>query len=493
VKTLFKWVGILLAVLVLLVVIAGIVLMFVVDKEMIAGQMESLLHRQVTIQEIDVGIFSVVSGVEVRGVRVSNAKTPGELEALRGKPVEDSDLFAGLAGLNLKVKLLPLLSGKVELRELVLVQPVVNIVRYRSGRFNFSDLLESGTAAKGAPAKEPPASSAPGEKAPPPAAGQGKASEPFTADAIPVSLTLGKLGVENGTVTYSDRKLDQRFQVYDLTFLAHDAEIDPKDLASRNHVNIRFEAGIKPLEPLKAGAVETFDVALEATGRVKPFDVKTRALDPEVSLEAGSPRGTLSGLRVFEAIRSVPALEQFTGELAFLKDRVEWKDGTVDAWYKAGTAKISKARIPAGDYTLDLAGAVETQTQGIDLDVGMELAEEENQAVRAAIEKNVAAQLSGDVARYVPPEKVADLVMKRLVNEKGRIYLQFEVAGTLKSPRPTLVSPELPPLGDLVKELGGDALGIAGEAAKKEAEKAVEKGKKELGDQIQKGLEGLKF
>jgi hypothetical protein len=125
--------------------------------------------------------------------------------------------------------------------------------------------------------------------------------------------------------------------------------------------------------------------------------------------------------------------------------------------------------------------------------VGMELAEKENEVIRASIEKNIAKQISGDVAKYVPPEKITDLVMKRLVNENGKIYLQYKVAGTMKSPRPRLVSPELPPLSELVSQAGGDAVGIAKEAARKEADKAIEQGTQELNEQIKKGLGDLKF
>ena len=44
--------------------------------------------------------------------------------------------------MNLKLRILPLLSRKLELSSLTLVRPEINIVKYRNGRFNFSDLLE---------------------------------------------------------------------------------------------------------------------------------------------------------------------------------------------------------------------------------------------------------------------------------------------------------------------------------------------------------------
>ena len=140
-KKVLKWTGIVIGGLVLLVVIASVALMFIVTKDMVAEQMEKALNRHVTIGDIDVSVFAVLSGIEVKEVAVSNFKTPGELTALKGKPVAATDVFVGLKAFNFKLRFLPLLSGRVELRELVLYEPVINVVRYASGLFNFSDLM----------------------------------------------------------------------------------------------------------------------------------------------------------------------------------------------------------------------------------------------------------------------------------------------------------------------------------------------------------------
>lgn len=466
-KGLFKWFGILLGVLVILIIAASVVVMLVVDKEMIASQMESVLHRHVTIDEIDIGLFSVVSGIEVAGVKVSNYKTADQLEALQGKPVAEGDLFAGLKRLSLKLRFLPLLSGSMQVGQFVLYEPVIHVVKYKNGTFNFSDLLQP----------EPDENKE--EKKP---------SEPFSADDLPLSLTLGKVGLEQGTVTYLDRRVNQTVQIYDLTLLAHSAEIDPSNLEARNQVKIAFEMGIKPTERLKTAAVRSFDIGLAADGSVKPFDVKTRALDPEVTLEIGSPHGTLTGLKIFESIRSVKALEQYTGELAFLKDEVTWKEANAALWYKAGTAKISTGRITAEDYGLDFSGSTNIDTKAVDLDLGLELGEKTSKALRSSIEKNMQKELRGDVGKYVSAETLADMVMKRLTNEDGNVYLRYKVAGTTTSPKPTLVEPTLPPVQALLKEVVGDVADIAKEAAKKEGQKALDDATKQLKDQLDKSL-----
>jgi hypothetical protein len=450
---------------VLVIIAASIAVMFLVDKEMIAGQMESALKRHVTIDTLDIGLFSVVSGVEAAGVKISNYKSPEQLEALKGKPVAENDLFAGLKRLSLKLRFLPLLSGSLQVGEFVIYEPVVHVVKYKNGTFNFSDLLRPEAEAK----KQ--------EKKP---------SEPLSADDLPLSLTVGKVGLEKGTVTYLDKDLNQTIQIYDLTLLAHSIDIDPSNLEARNQVKIRFELGVKPKERLKTGAVKFFDIALAGEGAVKPFDAKTRKLDPEITLGVGSPKGTLSGVKILESIQSVKAIEQYTGKLSFLQDEVTWEGANVDLWYKAANVKVSTGRITAKDYTLDFSGSTNIDTKAIDLDLGMELGKEPSQALRASIDKKMQSELKGDVAKYVSSEQLTDMVMKRLTNEAGNVYLKYKVTGTTTSPKPTLVEPTVPPLQALMKEMGVNVADIAKEAAKKEAGKAIDDATKNLGDDLRK-------
>lgn len=462
---LLKWTGIVLGALLLLVIAAGVAFMLIVDEEMIAGRMEVALQRHVTIDALNVGIFSALSGIEVDGVRVSNHKKPEELAALRDKPVPDRDLFAGLEAFRLKFRLLPLLRGSVEIRELVLQAPTVNVVRRRDGTFNFSDLLER------TPTESKPS---PGEDVRPDTAEAAGGRRPLSADDLPVRLQLGKLGIEDGTLTYRDARTGLGLEVYALDALVHSAEIDPAHLEEKNIVRIRMELGVRPTGRLPSDAVRTFDIGLGAEGSVKPFDVETRLLNPEVALRVGSPRGKLTGLRIFEAIQRVQALEPYTGRLDFLRDEVAWEDAELDLWYRDGTVKFSNGRIVTNDFDLDFSGATHTQRKTVDLDVGMVLAAGHTQAIRAEIEQNMRKQLKGDVARFLPPEKVAAVVMKRLTNDQGRIALGFHVGGTVGAPRAKLVRPELPPANQLVREMSHDLQDVAREAAKQEAQKAVE-------------------
>jgi hypothetical protein len=160
----------------------------------------------------------------------------------------------------------------------------------------------------------------------------------------------------------------------------------------------------------------------------------------------------------------------------------------VDLWYKADTVKASSGEIRTDDYSLLFNGSTNVKTKAVGMDMGMVLSEKENAAVKASIQKNIGKELKGDVAKYVPPEKLTDIVMKRLVDEDGRIHLKFNVSGTTSSPRAKLVYPELPGLESLIAGAAGDVKEIVKDAAKKEAEKAIHKEVDKLKEQFGKDL-----
>ena len=78
-KKILITIGSLITAIIILVIIAGIIIMIKVDKTFIASQISQVLHRQVYIEKIDVSIFSIVSGIEIKKVAISNFKTPQQL------------------------------------------------------------------------------------------------------------------------------------------------------------------------------------------------------------------------------------------------------------------------------------------------------------------------------------------------------------------------------------------------------------------------------
>ncbi|PKN52487.1 MAG: hypothetical protein CVU55_04385 [Deltaproteobacteria bacterium HGW-Deltaproteobacteria-13] len=469
-KKLLIAIGAIIAALAVLMIVAGVIVYTKVNKEFVTSQMAKALNRQVTIEKINISIFSVLSGIEVQNVAVSNFKTQGELKTLQGKPVAAGDVFAGMESLVFKVKLMPLLKRQVELKELVLYNPVINLSRNKQGTLNIDDLIKSRKQPVDNEKKEP--------------------VKPTSADDLPVAIAVGEIGMKNGTINYYDGEHDQKFQIYKLTMLAHDISIDPKDLEKKDEVKINIGMGIKTVGEMKTGSVKSFDFTINAVGRVIPFDVKTRLLDPEVIIHIAVPDGEITGLEIFNSIAAIPILGDYLGEyISFLKDKQHWKNSKetgLDLHYKADKADITNGKLDLKQAKILFDGTTNIKTKGLDMSVGIVMSKEINEPVQTSLAKRIDSLIkSPDVKKYADSGKLAEASMQPLLNKEGLIDLKTKVKGTTNKPDVQLTQPRLDTLAEVVKSAAGSVAIEAGKGVAKEAVKKV------LTEDQQKILEGV--
>ena len=460
-------IGALIAFIALLVIIAGVVIIMKVDKGFIESRMAKALSRQVNIEKIDVGIFSVVSGIDVKNINISNFKPAQVLDSLQGKPVEANDIFAGIKSMRVKVQLLPLFWKQFVLKELIFDAPIVNLSRSKNGVLNCDDLIKSGKIEK---TKE--------TKANPP--------KPFTADSIPLAVTAGRIGVTNGTINYHDGEADQKFEVYNLTAMAYDIKIDPRDLEKNDEIKLKISLGLKTVGPMKTGSVQNFDVDFDAEGKIKPFDIKTRELDPEITLHAVFPDGQITGLQIFNAIAAIPILGDYLGEqISFLRGRQEWKgsrESYVDLHYKAHNVELTHGQLDVKEAKLLFSGTANTESKLVNANLNMVLKKEINNAVKAALAKKVEAAIRNpEVKKYADPNKLAEAAMQPLLNNEGMIYMTFNVSGMMRKPDVKLVQPQLASLDTVITKAAGSIFTEAGKSASKAL---IGEGQKKLLEQV---------
>ena len=462
--------GALIAIVIVLVVVAGVIVYMTVTKDFIASKMSAALNRHVTIESIDVSLFSVVSGIEVKNLAVSNFKTPEKLAALAGKPVPADDLFAGLGALRFKMKFLPLLQRQVELKELTLISPVVNLSKNRQGVLNIDDLITS---------KTQPASEEKKEKAEP-------AKKPLSVDDLPVAVSVGETGIKNATVNYHDGQYDQTFQIYNLIALLHDIAIEPKKLEKSNVVRLNIGMGVKTVGSLKTGSVQNFDVMLDATSRIIPFDTQTRLLNPEVVAQVSLPSGEITGLQIFNAIAQVPILGEYLGEyLAFLKGTQKWsgsKDNRLDLRYKDNQVDIKDGRLNLEQARIAFGGGMNLASKGVTMNLGLVMKKEINDRVLASLTKKIDAAIkSPDVKKYVNTSTLAQAAMKPLFNDDGFIELGATVTGTTQKPVVQLSRPRLDSIAVIIKAAAADvALDAAKDAVEEKAKEYLQEDQKKL-------------
>jgi len=139
---------ILMGLLAVVVLIVGLVLSlpFLIDLNKYQDQykplIEEALNRKVQLQDIRLTVWPRV-GARVAGFAVLD------------DPAFGSGPFASLSSLDVGVKLIPLLSSKVEVEEITLRDPVITVIKNKNGVLNVSTIGRKGVPVPEAPSRAP--------------------------------------------------------------------------------------------------------------------------------------------------------------------------------------------------------------------------------------------------------------------------------------------------------------------------------------------------
>ena len=165
--------------LIILVLVVGSILAlpFLIDLNRYQDQykplIEDALNRKVQLQDIRLTIWPRI-GARVAGFTVLD------------DPAFGSNAFASLASLDIGVKLMPLLSGQVEVEEIALRDPVITVIKNKNGVLNVSTIGRTGVAAPKTPSRAPIPST----------------EGPLKILAL---LAVDRVSITGGTLTYRDQ------------------------------------------------------------------------------------------------------------------------------------------------------------------------------------------------------------------------------------------------------------------------------------------------
>jgi len=167
-------IGLLVGVVLLLGVLLS--LPFLIDLNKYQDQykplIEDALNRKVQLQDIRLTIWPRI-GARVAGFVVLDDKAFG------------SSPFASLTSLDVGVKLMPLLGGKVEVEEITLRDPVITVIKNKQGVLNVSTIGRTGVALPKTPSRAPIPS-------------------PEGPLKILALLAVDRVSIEGGKLTYRD-------------------------------------------------------------------------------------------------------------------------------------------------------------------------------------------------------------------------------------------------------------------------------------------------
>lgn len=207
--------------LVLVVLLVGVVLAlpFLIDLNKYQDQykpiIEEALNRKVQLQDIRLTVWPRI-GARVGGFAVLD------------DPAFGSGPFASLSSLDVGVKLMPLLSGKVEVEEITLHQPVITVIKNQKGVLNVSTIGRTGV-----PVPEKPS------RAPIPSA-----DGPLKILAL---LAVDRVSIDGGKVTYRDLSAANPVE-----YVLQDLEVLLREVRLGQTPHLHFASLVQPFNlPLK--------------------------------------------------------------------------------------------------------------------------------------------------------------------------------------------------------------------------------------------------
>jgi len=173
--------------------------------------LEAALNRKITVKNIRLTLLPYI------GVRVADF-------VVQDDPTFNADPFASLASLDVRVRVLPLFIGHVEVDQIVLQEPVMTVVKDRQGRFNVSTIGKQAPKAT----SDAPLPAAPAE-------GQLK---------LLAMLGLDRLAVTRGQLLYRDVSTAARPTAYSLREV--DAQLEHVHLGQTAQLHVT--ALVQPLD-----------------------------------------------------------------------------------------------------------------------------------------------------------------------------------------------------------------------------------------------------
>ncbi|MBG0775016.1 MAG: AsmA family protein [Desulfovibrionaceae bacterium] len=271
-----------------LIIAAMIVLPMVVDpndyKDEIAALVKENTGRELVFSgDLKLSVFPWL-GVEIGPTRLSDDPAFGKRD------------FVSLQGVDVKVALLPLLSGSYKVKNLTLSGLNVVLTRDAKGRGNWESL---GGAAEAAPQAAEPK-------------GQEKTAEPATAEGaggLP-DVTVGAVSVTDAQVAYQDLATGESYTITGLTLQT--GRLQLADPSAFTDLTLAFKArSAKPAidadvtlsaranmnEDKKLFALRDLDLKAAARGSVFPSGQADAAVTAQaIDVDMGAQRAAVQGL-----------------------------------------------------------------------------------------------------------------------------------------------------------------------------------------------------
>ena len=360
-----------LAILILLIVVAAVALPFFFDPNDFKPEIQTAVKehtgRDLTIAgDLELSVFPWL-GISTGELNLSNAAA------------FPNTTFVKIGGSQVKVKLLPLLSKKLEVSRIELKGLDLYLAKNKQGVSNWDDLIKP---------KEPEATPQPSDEA--------------EEDVNPLAaLALGGISIEQAHIIWDDQQTAQHFEVNDFNFKTGALHFDePIDIDLSLQLNSR-EPSLK-----EALSLSTRLVINEGLNRIKLSNVDLK------SLTTGS---VVPGETLTAHLQSAIDIDLTQQTVAINGLKLNLSDVTED---KLKIALTTDANIKLSDQNITLKGL--------------------NVTVDGLLQNKLNAHLTTDVKTNLTQQT---LLLSGLTLKAGEIDLSAEISGSQIKDNPTFKGP----------------------------------------------------
>jgi AsmA protein len=282
-KKTIKWIAIVGGALVALVIIALLIVPSFVDLQSYKPRIEKMVSeatgRPFSIGgDIDLSLFPWV-GFSSSDIHLGNP--PG---------FEEKD-FASLKSIEVRVKLIPLISKDIQVKRFIVEAPRIALEKSKSGQTNWEDMGKKSA-----------------EGAPKPTKEKEKAPEAGPAEGLPIKgLAVGEFAVKKGSLLWIDQSKGERKEISDLNLRLTDVSLDrPIRLvlsALLDGQPIELKGNVGPLGKEPGKGTLPLDISIKALKELE-MNLNGKLVDPAtnqqfdlaIQVSPFSPRKLMSAL-----------------------------------------------------------------------------------------------------------------------------------------------------------------------------------------------------
>ena len=433
--------GLLAGVLVLIIVLIVSVNYFI-NEDYLVEQLEGSISSEVSIEEVELSIFSSPTRLTLKNVRLSAKE--GD-ERARGAEVKVDHV-------ELNVDLLKLLSKRIEVTEMTVYGASVTGTVHEEGGSSLEALFESPNQKKKQQRKNKnkarSKSSHQRDKDP----SEGGGFNVFDHDDFIASL--GGFYMKNARADITIEKSGLRIQCRDFDLSLDALEIDPKRLQDTDHVKmtISFKSQFDSTEGWKYG-----DLNIHGSAVASLFNAQTGDLEPDVegSFDLGDDSWLNTRIPVItKAWGKLDQLEKVGVRIAPLPERATFgRSQSVAAHYHLGKVTVRESlSIWVDDWEVAVLADSWLQT------------ETDRHVIQAELlaSKNASAKFYGLIAAAIDflPRDIRDVIardMKKNLFRDDRFLVKVKSKGELSHPKIRLVD-GIPDFGKAAEKAGKELL-----------------------------------